>query len=270
MGVLIMILIVGVTIAIHEWGHFMAMVRNGIQVKEFTIGFGPTLFEKKLKSGAFFRIKPIIFGGYAMPTEEGAEALLTATPWVRFKVYVAGMFVNATAAFLVMTVFGYATGRFPVVLLPYVDWAPSFLMPLVVAFAFSYGLWLATPVLIVAMLVKSASAFFATAAGPIGIVNMGQQMAEQAPDAAAVVVSMTLMFAMINSAIAGFNLVPLAQLDGGKITEIFLEKWCGRHTDAVLKWYRILSLVLLLSLIVFLFGSDIVNLISGKSYIPSG
>ena len=39
-SILLAILIFGCIIAIHEFGHFIAAKRNGIQVNEFAIGMG--------------------------------------------------------------------------------------------------------------------------------------------------------------------------------------------------------------------------------------
>jgi Zn-dependent protease len=178
------------------------------------------------------------------------------------------MFMNASVAFIVLVAFGYISGLVPVIAIPYLKVVPRLLIPVAVAFALSYGMWLATPPLIVWMLIKSATAFFATAAGPIGIVNIGHQMVHNAPSAWAVAVSMVMLFVLINSAIAGFNLVPLAQLDGGKIMEMVLEKIFGRHAPVVIKWYRIVSLVLILSLAAWLILADGYKLFTGAVLVP--
>ena len=46
-SILLAILIFGCIIAIHEFGHFIAAKRNGIQVNEFAIGMGPKIFRFK-------------------------------------------------------------------------------------------------------------------------------------------------------------------------------------------------------------------------------
>ena len=35
-------------VVIHEFGHFIAAKSLGVRVNEFAIGFGPTLFKKKV------------------------------------------------------------------------------------------------------------------------------------------------------------------------------------------------------------------------------
>ena len=43
-SILLAILIFGCIIAIHEFGHFIAAKRSGIQVNEFAIGMGTKIF----------------------------------------------------------------------------------------------------------------------------------------------------------------------------------------------------------------------------------
>jgi membrane-associated protease RseP (regulator of RpoE activity) len=271
MGIISMLIILAITIAIHEFGHYWFMKRNQIEVEEFTIGFGPTLWEKQLKSGTWFRIKLLWLGGYAKPSATGQKQLATASGWVQFKVFIGGMLMNAKAAFVVFLAFGYITGKMPVVILPYIEWAPAWLAPAVAAFLLSFGLWLATPVIIVMLLVKLGLGFFAQAAGPIGIFHASEQMAQAAPTTAALVSSMVLMFALINSSIAGFNLMPLLPFDGGHILGIILRKLVGpKHAKNAMRFYGWISAIIFIFLVIMIFKADIMRLITGGSLIPSG
>ena len=44
-GIFIMIGILGLLIAVHELGHFLAARLQGIHVNRFSIGFGPVLWK---------------------------------------------------------------------------------------------------------------------------------------------------------------------------------------------------------------------------------
>ena len=44
------ILILGITVTIHEFGHFLFAKKAGIYVYEFSIGFGPKIFSFKRKN----------------------------------------------------------------------------------------------------------------------------------------------------------------------------------------------------------------------------
>src|SRR3989338_2244203 len=48
MSILVFIIILGILILIHEFGHFLAAKKNGVLVEEFGLGFPPRLFGKKI------------------------------------------------------------------------------------------------------------------------------------------------------------------------------------------------------------------------------
>ncbi len=77
-GILAFILIIGLVIFIHEFGHFFLAKRNGVQVLRFAVGIGPTLFSKK-KNGTEYAINLIPFGGYCLLAGDEAIALLSET-----------------------------------------------------------------------------------------------------------------------------------------------------------------------------------------------
>ena len=59
------ILILGVMIAIHELGHYLAAKAVGIKVTEFAIGFGPAIFKRQSKkTGEIFSLRWIPLGGF--------------------------------------------------------------------------------------------------------------------------------------------------------------------------------------------------------------
>ncbi len=66
-GVVILVLLLGVTIFAHELGHFLVARACGMVVDVFSIGFGPALWKKKA-GGITYKIGCIPFGGYvALP-----------------------------------------------------------------------------------------------------------------------------------------------------------------------------------------------------------
>ena len=63
--ILAAILLLGIMVTVHEFGHFMAARLTGIPVKEFAIGFGPQILSwssKKHETKFFLRCIPM--GGY--------------------------------------------------------------------------------------------------------------------------------------------------------------------------------------------------------------
>ena len=72
MSYVIAIAVFGLLITLHELGHFAVAKLSGIHVLQFTIGFGPAIFKKKIGHTLYaLRLLPI--GGAVMMQGEGAE-----------------------------------------------------------------------------------------------------------------------------------------------------------------------------------------------------
>lgn len=72
-NVLWYLILIGVMIMIHEFGHYWAAVFFDVRVETFSLGFGPRLFGRKVGE-TDFRISAIPFGGYVKMTgEQNAE-----------------------------------------------------------------------------------------------------------------------------------------------------------------------------------------------------
>lgn len=69
---LILILILGIIIAIHEFGHFISAKKAGVYVEEFSLGMGPAIWKsKKDKGGTTYCLRLFPIGGFvAMASEE--------------------------------------------------------------------------------------------------------------------------------------------------------------------------------------------------------
>lgn len=68
------ILLLGILITVHEFGHYIFARMTGIEVMEFAIGFGPKIVGWRGKSGTKFALRCIPLGGYcAFYGEDDAE-----------------------------------------------------------------------------------------------------------------------------------------------------------------------------------------------------
>ena len=64
-GLLLAILILLAMVTVHEFGHYVAGKLLGFKINEFSVGFGPALFQKRSKkTGELFAIRLIPLGGY--------------------------------------------------------------------------------------------------------------------------------------------------------------------------------------------------------------
>ena len=70
MNVLTSITVLGFLIFFHEMGHFLAAILQGIYVDGFSIGFGPSIIQKKIK-GITYSFRAFPLGGFvSFPDEE--------------------------------------------------------------------------------------------------------------------------------------------------------------------------------------------------------
>ena len=58
------IIILTILVFVHELGHYLAAVKNGVEVEVFSIGFGKELFGWTDKNGTRWKFSLIPFGGY--------------------------------------------------------------------------------------------------------------------------------------------------------------------------------------------------------------
>lgn len=58
------IIVFGIIVVVHEYGHMFFAKRAGILVREFSIGMGPKIFAHQAKDGTFYSIRILPLGGY--------------------------------------------------------------------------------------------------------------------------------------------------------------------------------------------------------------
>ena len=93
--ILLAILLFGVLIAVHEFGHFTAAKLCGVRVDEFAIGMGPALI-KKQKGETLYSLRAVPIGGFcAMAGEDEAlddpRAFTSQSVWKRLIILAAGL-----------------------------------------------------------------------------------------------------------------------------------------------------------------------------------
>jgi regulator of sigma E protease len=63
-SILACLIVLGVLVFFHELGHYLAARARGVVVEVFSIGFGPTLFSWRARSGTVWKISALPLGGY--------------------------------------------------------------------------------------------------------------------------------------------------------------------------------------------------------------
>jgi regulator of sigma E protease len=123
--ILAFIVTIVVIVAIHEFGHYLAMRLFNVRVLTFSIGFGPRLFGWRNRAGTDFVVSAIPFGGYVKPLDRrdcdikaGDEAVeFSGKPaWQRVITYAAGPLANLLLAFFLywLVLLNGETSRIPV------------------------------------------------------------------------------------------------------------------------------------------------------------
>lgn len=97
------VLVFGIIILVHEFGHFLLAKKNGIGVIEFSIGMGPRLFSFD-KGETKYSLKLLPFGGSCMMMGEDESnsdprAFNNKSVWGRISVIAAGPIFNFILAF---------------------------------------------------------------------------------------------------------------------------------------------------------------------------
>ncbi|VJF59610.1 metallo protease [Streptococcus pneumoniae] len=80
--ILTFILVFGIIVVVHEFGHFYFAKKSGILVREFAIGMGPKIFAHIGKDGTAYTIRILPLGGYVRMAGWGDDTteIKTGTP----------------------------------------------------------------------------------------------------------------------------------------------------------------------------------------------
>ncbi len=125
--ILLLVIILGILVFVHELGHFLVAIRNGVKAEEFGFGFPPRILgivkekgkkriiwgNKNVKSDAtIFSLNWIPLGGFVKIKGENGEnkekkekdSFASQSAWVRIKILAAGVMMNFFLAWILMSV----------------------------------------------------------------------------------------------------------------------------------------------------------------------
>jgi regulator of sigma E protease len=131
------VIVLGILIFVHEFGHFIAARLCGVGVEKFSIGFGPKVFGWK-RGETDYMLSAIPLGGYVKMIGEEPDAPLSEEEkkysfthkevWKRFIIVAAGPFFNfflAIVLYFILFIF-YGTYFYPPVIGEAEPGAPSY------------------------------------------------------------------------------------------------------------------------------------------------
>ena len=108
MSIILFVIVLSLLVFVHEFSHFLAAKRSGVDVEEFGFGLPPRVFGKKFK-GTIYSINLLPVGGFVRLKGEGGEGLdfkdqgsfSSASRKNRVFIIVAGVLGNLILAFLI-------------------------------------------------------------------------------------------------------------------------------------------------------------------------
>lgn len=118
-AILAFFLLVGIIVIIHEGGHYLTAILCRIKILEFSIGFGPKLYQTFIgKDKTLFTLRAIPMGGYVKPLDENTcpteewnqfseedkkRAFSHVPKWKKFLMVAGGPLSNFILAFVLLT-----------------------------------------------------------------------------------------------------------------------------------------------------------------------
>ena len=114
------IILLGILVFVHEFGHFIVARISGVEVSAFSIGFGKVLWSRTDKKGTVWKISAIPLGGYCqflgdeeassstsdiskLTDEQKKRAFAFQSPYKKLAIVLAGPGFNYLFAVLIYT-----------------------------------------------------------------------------------------------------------------------------------------------------------------------
>ena len=116
--IIVFLIVLGLLVIVHEFGHFIIAKKTGVKVEEFAIGFPPRIYSKK-RGETEYSINAIPLGGYVKMLGElehstDKRAFENQKPATRFWISIAGVVMNIILAWVLLSI-GFAVGMSPIV-----------------------------------------------------------------------------------------------------------------------------------------------------------
>ena len=192
-------LVIGLLIAIHEYGHLLAAKLCGIPVRRFSIGFGPKLFEIKRAETSYW-LSLIPLGGYVLPALEDTD-FRRLPAYKRIIFALGGPVANIGGALVGLFVIGLS--QFSLGPIQAVSFAATQLMRGLQQQLFG---------------LSTLFVDLGQLSGLVGIVAVG------GTEFGSTFAGLLTFSVLINISLAVLNLLPFPPLDGGRILFCILEK----------------------------------------------
>ena len=200
MNYLIVCLVIGLVLLIHESGHFISAMLNNIPIRKFSIGFGPKLWSFT-RGDTEFCLSLIPLGGYVMPHIESEDDFYQIPPMRRILFSLGGPLANLLSVIPLLAFFNIATKGFSI--------AGAFIHPII-----QTGLYIQKIIDAIPLLFDDPQQI----SGVVGIVSQGGQAAGLG------LPGILALAAFLSVNLAVLNLLPIPALDGGQVLLTIIER----------------------------------------------
>ena len=123
LALIILIVMLGVLVFVHEFGHFIVAKKTGVHVMEFAIGMGPRIFKFTRKNDpTIYSVRLFPIGGFCAMAGEVFEEddlklpknkyMCNKKPYQRFLILIAGVTMNFILAFILFLLQGLIWGSY--------------------------------------------------------------------------------------------------------------------------------------------------------------
>lgn len=237
MNYLIVILLVGFLILVHETGHFIFARLVKIKIARFSIGFGPKVWQWG-KGETEFRISIFPIGGYVIPAVKNENDFFQIPVYKRIIFSLGGSAANVLLPCLIFIILSIVNSDF--------SFSGLLIEPLTKTFNYLNKMLFAIPNLFTE---------YENLSGIIGIVAQGGQFIDSN------IQKLLHLAVMLSLNLAILNMLPFPVLDGGKILLYLLEKVHPK----LLKLHLPLALVgwiFIFGLMIYVTINDVTRLLS--------
>jgi len=200
MNYLIVCLVLGLVLLIHETGHFIAARLNNIPVKRFSIGFGPRLWSFR-RGKTEFCLSLIPLGGYVLPYVESEKDFYHIQPLRRIWFSLGGPVANLLSVIPLLAVFNISTNGFSM--------TGTFVHPFI-----QTGIYIRKIIAAIPLLFQDPGQL----SGIVGIVSQGGQAVNLG------LPGILALAAFLSVNLAVLNLLPIPALDGGQVLMTIIER----------------------------------------------
>lgn len=272
LGLVATLLILTITVLIHEYGHLRAARRAGVLVSEFAVGFGPVVAARSTKSGLVLSARALPLGGFCRVAgmspndrwcdEHSGHGDLLNTKRLRTQVWVmlAGVTNNVILAWAILCgliIHATHTWTWRLLLVPcYAAKMVATLLSETLS-----GLW----DFVGKLFVHHDTSSMTSVVGMPGQFNQMHHQASTSSHPASVWVLGAIFMAVVSISLAVMNTLPLAALDGGHVV---MAVWNAitqrRHHRApsprAVATFQAMTLAPFAALMVFVMARDVVHL----------